>query len=97
MGSVRRQTGSERRTLVRLVGDTKFRTVSERFGTASDTKYSGLVLQQGDQVVIRSAGGGGYGPPHERSPESLLEDLAEGFVSEAGRGEYCEPTESAAS
>jgi N-methylhydantoinase B/oxoprolinase/acetone carboxylase alpha subunit len=89
--------GASARTLVRLAGDEEFQTVSERFGTASDSKYSGLILHQGDQVALRSSGGGGYGQPRERDRESLLEDLAEGFVSEAGRSAYSEPTESAAS
>ena len=32
--------------------------------------------------MLCSPGGGGYGPPVEREPESVLEDVTEGFVSD---------------
>jgi N-methylhydantoinase B/oxoprolinase/acetone carboxylase alpha subunit len=73
--------GASGMTLVRRAGDDTFRTMRELFGTASNTKYSGIPLQEGDQVLIRSAGGGGYGDPSERDPELLAEDVAEGFVT----------------
>ena len=73
--------GASGMTLVRPAGDERFRTVRELYGTASNTKFSGLKLQQGDQVLIRSAGGGGYGDPLERDAELLAEDVAEGFVT----------------
>lgn len=81
--------GAPASTLMRRRGDSEFRTVRELFGTASNTKYSGLVLRRGDQVLIRTAGGGGYGPPADRPREQVIQDLAEGFVSEdAARTEY---------
>jgi hypothetical protein len=41
------------------------------------------------QVIIRSAGGGGWGDPLERDPERVLGDVREGFVSrEAAEQEY---------
>ena len=75
--------GAMAKTLVLRRGDTKFATVRELFGTASDTKYSGLVLHCGDQVMIRSAGGGGYGDPADRPRELVARDVAEGFISQA--------------
>ena len=75
------QPGLPGATLVRRAGDEQFRTVRELFGTASNTKYSGIRLHRGDQVMLRSAGGGGYGDARERAPEALEEDVAEGFVS----------------
>jgi len=74
--------GSCGATLVRRAGADEFRTVRELFGTASNTKYSGIPLARGDRVLIRSAGGGGHGDPRERDPALLAEDVAEGFVSE---------------
>jgi N-methylhydantoinase B len=68
-------------TLVKRRGDDAFRTMREVFGTASNTKFSGIVLRRGDMVLIRSAGGGGYGAPAERPRERVDEDVAEGFVS----------------
>lgn len=35
-------------------------------------------LQQGDRVVVETAGGGGYGIAQQRAPERLTEDLANG-------------------
>jgi N-methylhydantoinase B len=46
-------------------------------------------LQPGDTVIVRTAGGGGYGPPWERELAHVLADLELGFVSvEAARDEY---------
>ena len=43
----------------------------------------------GGRVVMEAPGSGGYGPPKERDPARLAEDLADGYVSEAAaRREY---------
>jgi N-methylhydantoinase B len=34
-------------------------------------------------LILRLPGGGGYGPPHARPPEMVLEDVRNGFVSPA--------------
>jgi N-methylhydantoinase B len=73
--------GTSAATLVRRVGDDRFRTFGEVFGTASNTKFSGIVLARGDQVLIRTAGGGGYGDPGERPAELVRADVEEGLVS----------------
>ena len=73
--------------LVRRAGDDRFRDFCEAFGTVSPSKLSGVVLREGDVVRIESAGGGGFGDPHERDPELVLRDVRAGLVSrdEAGR------------
>jgi N-methylhydantoinase B len=38
-------------------------------------------LKDGDALVIRSGGGGGFGPPHERDFSAIEYDLAQGYVS----------------
>jgi len=38
-------------------------------------------LQVGDTLTINDAGGGGYGRPEDRPRESLMSDLADGFVT----------------
>ena len=43
-------------------------------------------LASGDRVEIETAGGGGYGPPAERTPEQRSADLANGKVSGQGEG-----------
>ena len=65
----------------------------DRGGAVSDFdtpgKVAGHPLATGDVVMIRSAGGGGYGDPLERDPVRVAEDVREGYVSEeAARALY---------
>ena len=39
------------------------------------------LLHPGDRLVVRNAGGGGYGPPAERAAEALAADLEGGYVT----------------
>jgi N-methylhydantoinase B len=52
------------------------------FGTVSPSKFTNILLREGDEVLIDSPGGGGWGDPAERDPERLEEDVQQGFVSE---------------
>ena len=46
-------------------------------------------VPKGSLVIIRTAGGGGWGDPLERDPEKVLEDVIEGFITaEAAKKEY---------
>lgn len=48
-----------------------------------------VVLQPGDVLEVRSAGGGGRGDPMEREPWRVARDVARGYVSvEAARRDY---------
>lgn len=38
------------------------------------------MLKPGETVTVRTPGGGGFGPPGDRSPEAVKRDLAEGYV-----------------
>ena len=40
-----------------------------------------LQLKKGDVISYRTCGGGGYGPPEERDPRSVLRDVRDGKVS----------------
>jgi N-methylhydantoinase B len=44
------------------------------------SKVSRLVLQAGESMRIETPGGGGAGPPAERSPEQRAEDVRSGKV-----------------
>ena len=44
-------------------------------------KVTGFELQEGDVVVERSSGGGGYGDPLERDPRMVLDDVREQLLS----------------
>jgi N-methylhydantoinase B len=40
-------------------------------------------LQPGDRLTIQYAGGGGYGPPNDRSREAVAADLRNGYITDA--------------
>lgn len=44
-------------------------------------KSTGCALVRGDVVLMRSAGGGGYGDPLKRDPGLVAEDIAIGYVT----------------
>jgi N-methylhydantoinase B len=46
------------------------------------SKASGIELRRGDRLRLETSGGGGFGPPSERSTELLRQDLVNGYVSE---------------
>jgi N-methylhydantoinase B len=53
------------------------------------TKVTGVKMNEGDRLIIRSPGGGGYGDPFERDPESVLNDVALGYITVlSAEGEY---------
>jgi N-methylhydantoinase B/oxoprolinase/acetone carboxylase alpha subunit len=87
------QPGTSAATLVKRAGDDRFRTFGEAFGTVSNTKFSGVELRRGDQVLIRTAGGGGYGEPLRRPAALVQDDLENGLVSEEAVGELYGRTE----
>ena len=39
-------------------------------------------LKAGDRILLKSAGGGGFGDPHERDRDALARDVAEGRISQ---------------
>ena len=47
------------------------------------SKKVGIPLKRGQRVRLETPGGGGYGPPDNRSPEAIARDVALGFLSEA--------------
>jgi N-methylhydantoinase B len=76
-------TGAVGGLWVRRAGQEEWSTFVEEFGTMSPSKFSGVILHEGDQVKILMPGGGGYGDPLERDRERVRRDIAEGFISEA--------------
>jgi len=50
-------------------------------------KVAGHLLEDGSIVMVRSAGGGGYGDPLDRDPERVALDVREGYVSAAAARE----------
>jgi N-methylhydantoinase B len=51
-------------------------------GTArSLLKCNQLAVRRGTRIVVATGGGGGYGPPEERDPAAVREDMADGYVT----------------
>ncbi len=48
------------------------------------SKLHDAKLKKGDRIRLETPGGGGYGPPSERKPEKIAEDLRLGYVTEEG-------------
>jgi N-methylhydantoinase B len=44
-------------------------------------KTKGYPLEPGDEIIVETGGGGGYGPPSERPRELIERDLRRGYVS----------------
>jgi N-methylhydantoinase B/oxoprolinase/acetone carboxylase alpha subunit len=66
---------------IRKRGDAEFRRFSEVYGTVSDSKFTRVIVNEGDLIMLNSAGGGGYGEPRNR-PRDLVEgDLRQNFIS----------------
>jgi N-methylhydantoinase B len=51
------------------------------------TKETGIEILPGDCLEIHSAGGGGWGPPQQRSPDAREHDRRQGFVTGAASKE----------
>ena len=68
--------------LVKKKGDDRFRTFSEVYGTVSAAKFVNCVVEAGDQVLLQSPGGGGFGEITSRDTEKVLDDVEQGFISE---------------
>jgi N-methylhydantoinase B/oxoprolinase/acetone carboxylase alpha subunit len=73
--------GGNAGVFIQRVADVRFRTFQEVFGTVSPSKFANIRLHLGDRVLLRSAGGGGYGDPLRREPAQVLADVRRGFVS----------------
>jgi N-methylhydantoinase B len=48
---------------------------------ATPGKATGMLLREGDVLVMQSAGGGGFGDPLSRDPALVEQDVASGYVS----------------
>ncbi len=58
-------------------------TIERASGTTESLLKGEVELNPGDRVRLESGGGGGFGPPRERSRELILRDIKLGYVSPA--------------
>ena len=59
----------------------EFVRVTEQMQSAPTTSKAVRELKRGDIVSFRLNGAGGYGPPEERSPAAIQDDLADGYIT----------------
>lgn len=69
---------------VKRGGQGEWNTFVDEFGTQSPTKFSGIMLQPGDQVKITMPGGGGFGLAGARDPALIQRDIENGFITREG-------------
>jgi N-methylhydantoinase B/oxoprolinase/acetone carboxylase alpha subunit len=81
--------GKRTELLILRAGDREWIPLGKAFGTASLSKFTNIRLRRGDRVLIKTPGGGGYGPPEERDRAAVRRDLEEGWIThEAAVGVY---------
>jgi N-methylhydantoinase B len=81
--------GGRSALLVKLAGNNEFQGFDQVFGVRSPTKFTNVLLHQGDELYYRAPGGAGFGDPSGRDPALVREDVAEGYVSaEAAARDY---------
>lgn len=64
-------------------GERGFRSFSEVHGTVSPSKFTNIIVHRGDHIRITSSGGGGYGNPHQRPVDQVVDDVNDRYVSPA--------------
>jgi N-methylhydantoinase B len=53
------------------------------------SKITNVTIAAGDLMVLETAGGGGWGPPGERAPQRVLDDVLDGKLgAEAAAAVY---------
>ncbi len=79
--------GAASRFLFRRAGSQRWLGMEEVTGNPS--KFTGLVAEAGDSLMVLNGGGGGIGDPSQRDPQALAADIEDGLVSiEAAVGQY---------
>jgi N-methylhydantoinase B len=68
------RAGSRARFVVRVGTDREFETPAS----------ARVDMHAGERFLLQSAGGGGYGDPHQRDRDALKRDIAEGYVTKDG-------------
>lgn len=66
---------------IKKKGKKNFEPFTKAYRTASPSKFSGLTIHEGDEIILISPGGGGYGDPFLRDPALVLKDAEDGLVS----------------
>ncbi len=70
--------------LFKRAAEEEWKTARELFGTLSNGKFSNVQLLPGDQILLKTPGGGGYGDPLDREPEKVHRDALDGLIDVSG-------------
>ncbi|MFT5350135.1 MAG: N-methylhydantoinase B [Planctomycetota bacterium] len=74
-------TGGTSEIAIQRRGESAFRLFDEVYGTVSPSKFTNILVHQGDLIRITSSGGGGYGFAFARPAEAVLEDVRNHYVT----------------
>jgi N-methylhydantoinase B len=67
--------------------EVRLRIDGKEIGDLPNAKVLSRRLKPGDAFIVRSGGGGGFGPPRERDPAKVAYDVKQGYVSAKVAGE----------
>ena len=74
-------SGGKAELLFNQVGSDTWLTISQAFHKVSPSKFANVPIKPGDRIKITGPAGGGWGPPSERDPNMVSEDLIDGFIT----------------
>ena len=75
------RAGTNAALLFKRADSDDWQTASQLFGTISDGKFSNVMLEAGDHILLRMPGGGGYGDPLDRDPELVSADIRDELIA----------------
>jgi N-methylhydantoinase B/oxoprolinase/acetone carboxylase alpha subunit len=82
-------SGGTTEIAIKRKGETVFKLFDEAYGTISPSKFTNILVHQGDLIRIVSSGGGGYGQALARPPHTVLDDVRNRYVTaHAARADY---------
>ncbi|XWN31256.1 MAG: hydantoinase B/oxoprolinase family protein [Devosia sp.] len=68
--------------LIQRAGSEEWLTVTQAFNKVSPSKFANVPIKPGDRLKISSPAGGGWGPPEERDPQMVRDDVLDGWITE---------------
>ena len=77
--------GGKAGLLMQRNGSNEWLTVAQAFNKASPSKFANVPIHPGDRIKITGPAGGGWGPPTERDPKMVAEDIV-GRIYHPGTG-----------
>jgi N-methylhydantoinase B/oxoprolinase/acetone carboxylase alpha subunit len=75
------QDGTNTVLAFRRKGEHEWTRAKEAFGVASYGKFSGITMNEGDEMLFITPSGGGYGEVLERDPRLVCEDVDLGLLT----------------